>query len=78
MYCVEVGLSTCCSHQTHKRCLTDILFFPTASILVFTRTKAVDRGRVPFGRVLFSLPIRLLDGGEDGIYKASYHCKVML
>ena len=56
----------------------DIRFFPTASILVFTRIKAVDRGGVPFGRVSVSLPIRRLDGGEDGTYKASYHCKLML
>ena len=78
MYCVEVGLATCCSHRTNKRCPKDIHFFPTASILVFTCTKAVSCGRVPFGGVLVSLPIRRLDGGKDGTYKASYHCKLML
>ena len=56
----------------------DIRFFPTASILVFTHTKAVGCGRVPFGGVSVSLPIRRLDGDKDGTYKASYHCKLML
>ena len=78
MYCVEVGLSTCCSHQTNKRCSSNIRFFPAVSILVLTRTKAVNCGGVPFGRVSVPLPIRLLDGGKNGICKAPYHCKLVL
>ena len=78
MYCVEVGLSICCSHRTNKRCSSSIRFFPAVSILVFTCTKAVDCGGVPFGRVSVSLPILRLNGGKDGTCEAPYHCKLVL
>ena len=78
MYCIEVGLLPCCSHQTNKRCLSNIRFIPAASILVFTHTKAVDCRGVFFGRISVSLPIRRLDCGKNGTCKAPYHCKLVL